>query len=204
MDQKADNGEIISYTDAVDFAYEALAELYELPDEAEKLAVLIVYFHDNDDSASLGSAIEAARSQALSFDALSRAAAILIRKGAALHPVLATWTAKRLGGEIERPPISANFKRGWPGATVERDLILHGLVVALQGFGITATRNDVSPATSGCDAVAAAMARRGKAPSSFKEIKAIYLRIKSKYEAGGHPGLGLAAIKHLIKDTTEK
>jgi hypothetical protein len=104
----------MSYTDAVDFAYEALAELDNLPDEIDRLAALIVHFCNREDAASLASVIDAGRSQALSFEALSRAAAILIRKGTALHPALATWTAQRLCGEIERPAISAVSKEDGP------------------------------------------------------------------------------------------
>lgn len=191
----------MSFADAVDFAFEALAELDDLPGEAGRLAALVCHFCARNDHASLASVIDASRSQALSFDALSLAASIMIGKGSALPPALGMWTAKRLSGEIARPPVPARFKRGWPGATVERDLIFHDLVAAFQDFGLTATRNDTSPALSGCDAVAAAMVRRRRSPSSFKEIKEIYLRIKSKYETGGHPGLGVAVINNLIKDT---
>ena len=79
MDREADNRKVISYADAVDFAFDALVELDNLPSQIDRLAALIVQSCDHEDAASLASVIDESRSQALSFDALSRAAAILIK-----------------------------------------------------------------------------------------------------------------------------
>lgn len=170
---------MIPFADAVDFAYEALAELDSLPDEADKLAVFIVIYCDNGDDASLQMVIDAARTQALSFDALSRAGAIMVRRGGAIPPLLREWLGQHLSGEIKRPKISSRFKTGWPGATLERDLILHDLVTTFADFGLTATRNDASAPVSGCDAVAEAMARRKLRPQSYKDIKKIHAELRS-------------------------
>ncbi|WP_136684658.1 hypothetical protein [Falsirhodobacter xinxiangensis] len=192
---------MISFAEAVDFAFESLKKLDCLPDEADKLAAFVVRFCEIDDRKSLSAVIEASLTQTLSFDALSRAAAILLAKGSPIHHDLAEWTARRLTEQLERPPISRRFRTGWPGALAERDLIFHSLVVALQERGLTPMRNDSSPSMSGCDAVAAAMVRRRSQPSSYKGIKEIYLEVNAKARCQQYHGVGVAVTNALIKDT---
>lgn len=199
-DEKMQYQKITSFADSVDIAFSNLSQLSNLASECEKLAALVVHFCERSDEASLRSVIDASESQALSFDALSLASSSIIRRGDYLPPELASWTAACLAGEKTRPLVAPRFKRGWPGAQAERNLIIYETVRKLEERGVSATRNDSSPKTSACDAVAAAMLLRKASPSSFKDIKKIYMQVKSKIKSGSNPHLPHTLINELIKD----
>ncbi|WP_127562825.1 hypothetical protein [Nioella ostreopsis] len=206
MGEGTENRRVISFQEAVDFAYEALEEIEGLPNEVDRLAAMVLHFCDNRDDTSLLSVIRAAETQALSYDALSQAAGLILERGQVLPSPLAVWTGRRLADQVERPKIPARFKRGWPGENQERDLVIYDLVAAFRDFGLTATRNDENKTNglSGCDAVAKAMSKRDLTPNTFRGVKAVYLRVKQEYAAGKRPGLGVSVTSKLVKDTIRK
>lgn len=206
MGDASENRRVITYQEAVDFAYEALEEVSTFPDEVERLAASVLHFCENGDDASLQAVIRAAETQALSYDALSQAAGLILERGEPLPSPLAVWTGRRLSEQIERPKIPARFKRGWPGENQERDLVIYDLVTTFRDFGLTATRNDENKTNglSGCDAVAEAMSKRDLTPNTFRGVKAVYLRVKQEYAAGKRPGLGVSVTNELVKDTIRK
>lgn len=89
------------------------------------------------------------------------------------------------------PPVALNWLRGYlrgegiPKATKGRPNNdgLH-LIIAIAVSGIvtkheiTATRNDASPALSACDAVAIALQEAGMQPSSYEQVKRVWLTAK--------------------------
>lgn len=206
MGESTKNRRVITYQEAVDFAYEALEEVESLPDEVDRLAAFVIHYCEKGDEASLGAVIRAAETQALSFDSLTRAAGILLERGQALPPGLAAWTGQRLVGKIERPKIPARFNRGWPGENREFEKIIYDLLVTFRDFGLAPTRNDEKgkSGSSGCDAVAEAMKRRTLTPNTFRGIKAIYTRINGEYAAGRLPGIDVAVTSSLVKDMLRK
>jgi len=157
MGESTENREVISFLDAVDYAYDMLEVLEELPDEAEGLAALVFLASCQGDTNELSRVIEAARTQALSFDALTRAVGYLVRRDKAIPDILKDWLAKMLLGEITRPPIPKRFTRGWPGSAEQRDLLIYEVVVRLAEKGLQPTRDRFTGTASGCEAVAQAM-----------------------------------------------
>ncbi|TMV88200.1 hypothetical protein FGG78_17545 [Thioclava sp. BHET1] len=206
MGDTSENRRVISFQEAVDFAYEALEEVGSIPDEVDRLTAFVLYFCEKDDQASLGSVIRAAETQALSFDALSRAAGLLLERGHPLPPALAGWTSQRLAEKITRPKIPVRFNRGWPGENRELERIIYDLVATLRDLGITPTRNDSkgNQGFSGCDAVAEAMAKRKLTPNTFRGIKAIYIRLNGEYRAGRLPAIDVAVTSAMVKDMLRK
>lgn len=194
------------YQDAVNFAFAALDRIETFPSEADRLAALLLHYFENQDKSGLNSIFRASESQALAFDALSRASAVLVEKGEPLPPRLALWASHRLLDKVKRPKIPNRFKRGWPGEHKERDEFIYILVIKLRDYGISPTRNDAqgSWGESGCDAVAEAMAQRGLTPNTFKGIKKIYTRMNAKYAGGGMPDLGVALTSQMVKDMLRK
>lgn len=191
----------MDFAEAVDFAADKLSVIQQLPTEADKLAAVIVHWSNEGDMGALATVVDAARSQALSRQALRLAGAELIRRGAPLPPVLATWLMDELKSNRKPPKTPPGFRRGWPGEKLERNLLLHAVVVSLREQGIAPTRNDEAPAVSGCDAVSKAIRRLGLKPLSFKHLKEIYGEIEAQYRTGRDPGIGVAVISQLIKDT---
>lgn len=194
----------MTFEDAVDFAYESLMVLEELPDQAERMAAIIFQVVKQGNEKTLKSFVEDSENNGLVFDGLSRVAGRLILRGSDLGIVLSHWVGRRLLEEVSRPLRSRRFRKAWPGENEELELILYDTVRELVELGLSSTRNDASPPLSACDAVAAAMGLHGAKPTSYKEIKRIYLKIKKRYEGGGDPGLDVAFSNWLIEDMRAK
>ena len=103
------------------------------------------------------------------FDALRFGVADKIEKGASLHPLMTKWLTDYLKGVVV-PPKSRSGRGEADG--------LHHLITRavdnLKELGMSATRNDVSPSTSACDAVAKALSELGLSPTTFEGVKRIW------------------------------
>ena len=190
----------MDFQDAVALATRELVLLKDLPNEAEKLALVIVAMSESGDTQFLQTVIDASQSQALSWDALRLAAADFLRWNS-LPPVLGRWLSDELEGLRPRPAVPRRFRTGWPGATETRNLLLHAVVGLLLAKGLTLTRNDTSAASSASDAVAVAMGHLRERPASHKEIAEIYRSLEARSRAGHDPKLSVAVISQLILDT---
>jgi len=188
----------ISFSEAVDIAYEMLLEIERLPSEAEKLAALIVHYCAQRDSRSLSSVIDSATDQALSYDALSLAAASLIARDVKLFGPVKEWTRQTLAGLNSRPPVPRRFAAGWPGNQEHRDLLIYDIVVELRNHGIQPTRNTTAAKVSGCDAVADAMILHRQRPCSYSGVRDCFYNLKNRFEGGGNPRLPVSIINRLI------
>lgn len=202
MGDPFENREVISFRDAVDYAYDMLEVLDELPDEAEGLAALVYHASCRADTNELSRVIEASRTQALSFDALTRAIGYLLRRDKALPEILTDWLAKMLLAEITRPPVPKRFTRGWPGSAEHRDLLIYEVVVRLAEKGLQPTRSESKGTASGCEAVAQAMTLLKQKPASYSGVSRSYYEIKTAFERGSDPRSPISIMNALIWEMT--
>lgn len=115
------------------------------------------------------------------WDALRLGVANALERGEEIPPEAAEWLALILRGEIERP-------HGTPG-THDSEGLHTAIFIAVHSLvrsGMYATRNDASPATSACDAVADAMSEIGLRPATFHGVKKVW-RVKKKQTKQGIP-----------------
>lgn len=202
MGEGTENREVISFRDAVDYAYDMLEVLDELPDEAEGLAALVYHASCRADTNELSRIIEASRTQALSFDALTRAVGYLVRQDKALPDILKDWLAKMLLAEITRPLVPKRFTRGWPGSKEHRDLLIYEVVVRLAEKGLLPTRSESTGSASGCDAVAQAMVLLKQSPRSYSGVSRSYYEVKTAFERGSDPRAPISIMNALIWEMT--
>lgn len=191
----------MNYKQAVEFAVDALEGFDTLPDEADKLAAMVLHFVEKGEDASYDHVIEASDRQALSYDALSRVVARLLAHGQLPPSRLRAWAVEALTGKRERPKVSPRFKTGWPGQHVERDLMIYDTVVALEARGMLATRNDTTSGGSGCDAVADAARKLGVPRLSYSAVKKVYMKTKRKIANNGDPWVSVDTVNNIIMST---
>lgn len=112
-----------------------------------------------------------AEGSATGFDATKLAIAHALELGEPLPTEALEWIVQYLRGKVNRPKAKSGRKS---------EYWFHALiwlaVGSLANDGMTATRNDESPATSACDAVANALAELGLEPTTFHGVKRIWLR----------------------------
>jgi len=120
--------------------------------------------------------ISRAENNAANFDILAVIAAAYIDAGVLMPKTLGQWAMAVLRGEKKRPARHGKFAEG----TGLRNLHIWEVTRILVKRGMTATRNDVSPATSACDAVAEALKQMEESPSSYASVK----RIWNKFQNG--------------------
>ena len=106
-----------------------------------------------------------------SFDVLRLGIAHLLEQGEELPPEALTWLVRHLRGEVTRPKA---------GSGAKTQVFLHtqictAVLTLVHEYGMKATRNDSSEATSACDAVADALAELGLKPTTFHGVKRIWL-----------------------------
>ena len=111
-----------------------------------------------------------AENNAANFDILSVVAASYIDAGVLMPEALGQWAVAVLRGEKKRPGRHGKFAKG----TGLRDVCIWETVRRLVKRGMIATRNDASPATSACDAVAEALKLLGESPASYASVKRIW------------------------------
>jgi hypothetical protein len=141
--------------------------------------------------------IQASKSDHKSFSLLRLDIARALERDREISPPEKEWLIGFLNGSIEepRPPVGAPKQPATP-------LMIFDLVSDLVEQGLRATRNDASPPTSACDAVAQAIhevevggrgsgsARAnkrfepGKAPKSYGRVKRIWQAEKRKRRSG--------------------
>lgn len=114
--------------------------------------------------------IKIAENNAANFDILSVVAASYIDAGVLMPEALGQWAVAVLQGEKKRPGRHGKFAKG----TGLRDVCIWETVRRLVKRGMIATRNDASPATSACDAVAEALKLLGESPASYASVKRIW------------------------------
>jgi hypothetical protein len=114
--------------------------------------------------------ISRAENNAANFDILAVIAAAYIDAGVLMPKALGQWAMAVLRGEKKRPARHGKFAEG----TGLRNLHIWEVTRILVKRGMTATRNDVSPATSACDAVAEALMLLGESPTSYASVKRIW------------------------------
>jgi hypothetical protein len=114
--------------------------------------------------------IDRADNYALSFDVLSVVAAKYLETDIPMPKILAQWAAAIMRGERKRPKRNGKFANG----TLERNTYIWPVTRKLVKSGMMATRNDESPPTSACDAVAKALKQLGESPTTYASVKRIW------------------------------
>lgn len=114
--------------------------------------------------------ILAAKEDPYAFDAMRLGIAFFLKQKEELPPEAMEWLVQYLRGELSRPK-----KRVGAKSKASRHSRISHIVGELVSKGMIATRNDVSPATSACDAVADALAKLGSEPATFQGVKRIWL-----------------------------
>lgn len=114
------------------------------------------------------------------FDALRFGSAQSLVFGFELAPSVKLWIGKYLLGSVERP----TAKEGRP-SSIGFHILTWQAVDMLVERGMTATRNEASPPTSACDAVAEALEKVDLKPNSYDRVKRIYLKMKKMQEPDG-------------------
>lgn len=125
--------------------------------------------------------VERARRNAEAHDALRLAVALKEFMGEELPPEAKQWLSEYLMKRRERP-----MAKSGRGSGSGAELAIHAVISALVADGMQATRNQGSEAHSACDAVAEAMHRLRRKPSSYSRIEKIWLRIKAMEVEPGH------------------
>lgn len=115
------------------------------------------------------SLIDGAKTSFDAFQILLLGIASEVEKGAELHPKQRKWLAQYLRSRNLPPPKG----KGRPESAGLHNIIAHA-VADLVESGMTATRNDESPALSACDAVARALAQLSLSPITFGRVKKIW------------------------------
>lgn len=194
----------MEYEDAVKFAMDALAGINDLPDEADKIAHIVLHFIERGDEKSLSGVIDAAQTQALSHDALLRALAKLLQQERLPPLLFRNWAVEVLFGRRERPKVHHRFRTGWPGETVERDLMIYEAVCGLVAVGVNYSENsETGPKTSGCYIVSEAAKRLGNRSISASLVKKIYEKNNRKQASGKSLWVGTDVINAVIMSTTK-
>jgi hypothetical protein len=114
--------------------------------------------------------IEISEHSSIAFEALLLIAGSMARQGLPYAGTMREWVSNYLDGKITKTARTGHIR----AETLYRDLLIVGAVSELCELGIAATRNDASPPTSACDAVAEACVRIGVAPGSYQSIKRIW------------------------------
>ena len=105
-----------------------------------------------------------------SFDFLAVVSAEYLETGRLMPKVLAQWAAAMMRGEKKRPVRNGRFANG----TSVRNLYIWLAINTLVKREMVATRNDESPPTSACDAVAEALKQLGENPTAYASVKRIW------------------------------
>ena len=109
-----------------------------------------------------------------SFDVLRLGIAHSLEQGEELPPEALTWLVRHLRGEVTRP----NARSGAKTQVFLHTQIYVAVLTLVKEYGMKATRNDASEATSACDAVADALAELGLKPTTFHGVKRIWLHFQ--------------------------
>ena len=114
--------------------------------------------------------INSADNRADSFDVLAVVSEKYFETDRLMPKVLAQWAAAMMRGEKKRPKRNGKFANG----TLERNTYIWPVTRKLVESGMMATRNDESPPTSACDAVAEALKQLGENPTAYASVKRIW------------------------------
>ena len=114
--------------------------------------------------------INKAENNAANFDILRAIAAGYAESGVLMPEALGQWAAAVLRGEKQRPVRHGKFAEG----TGLRNFCIWEATRRLVKRGMIATRNDTSPPTSACDAVAEALKQMDESPASYASVKRIW------------------------------
>ena len=123
-----------------------------------------------DNRISIERMINKAENNAASFDILTVITAAYAESGILMPEALGQWTAAVLRGEKKKPIRHGKFAEG----TGLRNTCIWEATRRLVKRGMIATRNDTSPATSACDAVAEALKQMNESPASYASVKRIW------------------------------
>lgn len=194
----------MKFDEAVALAKDALAMIPTLPGPEDDLAVFVLHFVKTNNQQSLNSIILASETQALSYGALIIAVTSLIRDDRKLPENLKQWFLQHLSGERKRPPVSARFKRGFPGHAAHRNLVIHATVAMLRGHGLPITRPayammEPSDLRTACDAVGIAMGELNLSPCDYDTIRKIFFDVERKYKNGQDPWISLRIVAEISK-----
>lgn len=126
-----------------------------------------------------GDLVAWARADREGWDALRLGVANAIERGDELPREARQWLALYLRDEIKSPHGTAGTHNA-EGLHVAIFMAVHSLVQS----GMKATRNDASPSTSACDAVADAMGKIGKEPATFFGVKKVWLTKRRQMKPG--------------------
>ena len=124
--------------------------------------------------------IEKAKNDPDYFDAIRFGIALHLRIEKELPQIILDWLIEHLQGKTKRPRKAAGR-----GISLGLHVTVAQVVQVLVDRGMHATRNDESPATSACDAVAKALFDLGKTPASFAGVKKVWLKINSEKDEHG-------------------
>ncbi len=124
--------------------------------------------------------IEKAKNDPDYFDAIRFGIALHLRIEKELPQIILDWLIEHLQGKTKRPRKAAGR-----GISLGLHVTVAQVVQVLVDRGMNATRNDVSSATSACDAVATALSELGMTPKSFEGVKAVWKKMnRAKDEHG--------------------
>ena len=124
--------------------------------------------------------IEKAKNDPDYFDAIRFGIAVHLVIKKELPQIILDWLIEHLRGKTKRPRRAAGR-----GISLGLHVTVAQVVQVLVDRGMHATRNDASPATSACDAVAKALSDLGMTPTSFKRVKAVWLEINREKDEHG-------------------
>lgn len=117
-----------------------------------------------------------AREDGEGYEVAKLAVAFQLERGDPLPDVVQKWLIQDLNGEIEKPPEkTGRKKKEW------FDILVWIAIQSRVNDGMTATRNDVSPPTSACDAVAEALVALGLSPRNYAGVKRIWMQMEQKH-----------------------
>jgi hypothetical protein len=125
--------------------------------------------------------IKKARRSADAFDALRFGIAHSLRANLDIPWDAKVWLAEYLTDQRTRPISTAGRK-----SLVARDIQVWLAVRYLVDKGMFATRSLSSPATSACDAVAAALKQLGETPQSYLGVKNKWREMNAKRDPDGN------------------
>ncbi|MBR9864877.1 MAG: hypothetical protein GYB24_15675 [Rhodobacteraceae bacterium] len=123
---------------------------------------------------NLDGLIKDARRNPQAFDAVGLLTADFIEHGEEMPKELRDAAIARLKGQ-ERPKREVNRRRGFIGDHWYRDFYIWNAFSDLVDKGMNPTRNDTSPPTSACDAVAQAMIELGERPNSYSGVSKVWI-----------------------------
>ncbi len=124
--------------------------------------------------------IEKAKNDPDYFDAIRFGIAVHLVIKKELPQIILDWLIEHLRGKTKRPRRAAGR-----GISLGLHVTVAQVVQVLVDRGMHATRNDASPATSACDAVAEALSDLKMTPNSFEGVKAVWLRINRATDEHG-------------------